>query len=115
MIIDQGEAEVDNHFRRVNIPTITLSGMYFLFHHTEIIECRRRVSQTHSTSFWPYRKKYRNDVALFWCNGMMSYLTFMITECLTAQAVQIWFQHVRFNLCKKTCDEIRVLIVPSLK
>ena len=47
MIIDRGEAEVDNHFRRVNILTNTLSGMYLLFYHTEIIECicRRRVSQ----------------------------------------------------------------------
>ena len=31
MNIDWGEAEVDNHFRRVNILTITFSGMYFLF------------------------------------------------------------------------------------
>ena len=27
LIIDRGEVEVDNHFRRVNILTITLSGM----------------------------------------------------------------------------------------
>ena len=60
-------------------------------------------------------QKYGNDVDLFLCNVMMSYLTFMITECQTAQAVQIWFQHVRFNLLKKTCDEIRVLIVSSFK
>ena len=39
MIIDRGEAEVDYRFRRVNILTITLSGMYYLFYHTEIIEC----------------------------------------------------------------------------
>ena len=31
MIIDRGEAEVANHFRRVNILTITLSGMYYIF------------------------------------------------------------------------------------
>ena len=36
MIIDRGEAEVDNHFRRVNILTITLSGMYYLFYYTKI-------------------------------------------------------------------------------
>ena len=36
MIIDRGEAEVDNHFRRVNILTMSLSGMYYLFYHTEI-------------------------------------------------------------------------------
>ena len=36
MIIDRGEAEFDNHFRRVNILTITLSGMYYLFYYTEI-------------------------------------------------------------------------------
>ena len=35
MIIDRGEADVDNHFRRVNILTITLSGMYYLFYYTE--------------------------------------------------------------------------------
>ena len=29
-------ASVDNHFRRVNILTITLSGMYYLFYYTEI-------------------------------------------------------------------------------
>ena len=48
LIIDRGEAEVDKHFRRVNILTITLSGMYYLFYHTEIIECicRLRVSRT---------------------------------------------------------------------
>ena len=60
-------------------------------------------------------KRYENDVALFWYNVMMSYLTFMITEFQTAQSVQHWFQNVRFNLLKKTCDKIRVLIVPSLK
>ena len=36
MISDRGEAEIDNHFRRVNILTITLSGMYYLFYYTEI-------------------------------------------------------------------------------
>ena len=89
-IINRGEAEVDNHYRRVNILTITLSGMYYLFYHTEKTECicRRRTSQSKSTSFW----HNRNDVASFWCNVMMSYLTFMITECQTAQAAQIWFQ-----------------------
>ena len=58
MLIDRGEAEVDNHFRRVTILTITLSGMYYLFYHDEIIEriCRR---QAKSTSFWPYRTKVR--------------------------------------------------------
>ena len=38
MIIDRGLAEVDNPFRRVNILTITLSGMYYLFYLTETIE-----------------------------------------------------------------------------
>ena len=42
-------------------------------------------------------------------------LTFTITECQTEQAAQIWYQNVHFNLLKKLCDEIRVLIVPSLK
>ena len=60
-------------------------------------------------------QKYENDVVSFWCNAMMSYLTVTITECQTAWAVQIWFQNVCFNLLKKTCDEIRDLIVPSLK
>ena len=36
MIIDRGEAEVDNHFRSVNILTITISGMWYLFYYTEI-------------------------------------------------------------------------------
>ena len=36
MIIDLGEAEVENHFRRVNVLTIILSGMYCLFYYTEI-------------------------------------------------------------------------------
>ena len=36
MIIDRAEAEVDNHFRRGNILTITLSGIYYLFYYTEI-------------------------------------------------------------------------------
>ena len=71
-----------------------------------------RLNQRH---FGLTGQKHGNDVALFWCNVMMSYLTLMITECQTAQADQIWFQHVRFNLLKKTCDEIRVLIVPSFK
>ena len=31
MIIDIGFASVDNHFLRVNILTITLSGMYYLY------------------------------------------------------------------------------------
>ena len=56
-------------------------------------------------------QKCGNDVTSFWCNVMMSYLTFTITECQTAQAVQIWFQNVHFNLLKKFRDEIRVLIV----
>ena len=34
MIIDRGD--VDNYFRRVNILTITLSGIYYLFYYTEI-------------------------------------------------------------------------------
>ena len=60
-------------------------------------------------------QKYGNDVAPFWCNVMVSYLTFTITECQTAQAAQIWFQNVLFNLLKKLYDEIRVLIVLSWK
>ena len=36
MNIDRGEAEVDNQFWRVNILTITFSGMYYLFYYTEI-------------------------------------------------------------------------------
>ena len=36
MIIDLGEAEVENHVRRVNVLTIILSGMYYLFYYTEI-------------------------------------------------------------------------------
>ena len=42
MIIDRGEAEVDNHFRRVDILTITLSGMYYLFYYTEILSSKKR-------------------------------------------------------------------------
>ena len=42
MIIDRGEAEVDNHFRRVKILTITLSAMLYLFYHTEIDENRKK-------------------------------------------------------------------------
>ena len=60
-------------------------------------------------------QKYGYDVASFWCNVMMSYLILTITECQAAQAAQIWYQNVYFNLLKKLCDEIRVLIVPSLK
>ena len=37
---------------------------------------------------------------------MMSYLSLIITEYQTEKAAQIWFQYVRFNLLKKTCDEI---------
>ena len=61
MIIDRGKAEVDNHFRSVNILTITLSGMYYLFYHIEIIKCicRRPIIQTESTSFWHNRTKVR--------------------------------------------------------
>ena len=36
MIIDRGEAKVDNHFGRVNILTIILSAMLYLFYHTEM-------------------------------------------------------------------------------
>ena len=54
-------SQVDNHFRKVNIVTITLSGMKYLFCHTEILEyiCGRHIFQTKSTSFWPYRTKVR--------------------------------------------------------
>ena len=112
MIIDRGEAEVDNHFLRVNILTISLSGMNYLFIIPKLLSA---FVQTKSTSLWPNVQKFGNDVALFWCNVIMSYLTFMITECQTAQAVQIWFQTVLFNMLKKTCDKIRVLIVSLLK
>ena len=60
-------------------------------------------------------QKYGNDVASFWCNVVMSYLKFTITECQTAHAAQICFQNVLSNLFKKLYDEIRVLIVLSLK
>ena len=46
---------------------------------------------------------------------VLAHMSFTITECQTAQAAQIWFQNVHFNLLKKLCDEIRVLIVLSLK
>ena len=46
---------------------------------------------------------------------MMSYLKFMITELETVQAAQIWFQNFYFNQLKKTCDQIHVYILPSLK
>ena len=42
MNIDRGKAEVDKHFRRVNILTITLSGMYYLFYYTEITIRQKR-------------------------------------------------------------------------
>ena len=58
---------------------------------------------------------FGNDIASFWHNVMMSYLPFMITECQSTHAVQIWFQNVRFNLLMKTFDKIHVLIVTSLK
>ena len=103
MIIDRGEAEVDNHFGRVNIITNTLSEMYYLFYHAEIIECicPRRLSQHFGITV----QKYGNNVASFWCNVMVLFLTSIISECQTAQTVLIWFQIDRFNLLKKTCDE----------
>ena len=88
VIIDRGEAMVDNHFLRVNILTFTLTGMYYLFYHTGMIEfiCRRRISHTKLELFWHNRTKYGNHGALFWCNTMMSYPTSMTTDCQTAKA-----------------------------
>ena len=80
MIIDRGEAEIDNHFRRVNILTITLSGMYYLFYYTEIT--------------------IRQETLREWCWwGRRGFLD--ETKSL-AKTAQIWFQNVRLDLIKKT-------------
>ena len=42
MIIDRGKAEVDNHFRRVNILTITLSEMYYYFILPKLLSGKKR-------------------------------------------------------------------------
>ena len=79
MIIDRDEAEVDNHFRRVNILTITLSGMYYLFYYTEIT--------------------IRQETLREWCRwGRCGFLG--KTKSSTKPA-QIWFQNVRLDLIKK--------------
>ena len=42
MIIDRGEAEVDNHFRTMNILTITLSGIYYFFIIPKLLSGKKR-------------------------------------------------------------------------
>ena len=78
MIIDRGEAEVDNHFRRVNILTITLSGMYYLFYYTEIT--------------------IRQETLREWC--WWGRCGFLGETKSFAKTAQIWFQNVRLELIK---------------
>ena len=79
MIINRGEAEVNNHFRRVNILTITLSGMYYLFYYTEITI---RQETLHEWCWWG-RYDFLGETESF------------------AKTAQIWFQNVRLDLIKK--------------
>ena len=80
MIIDRGFASVDNHFRRVNILTISLSGMYYLFYYTEIA--------------------IRQETLREWCWGERC--GFLGETNSFAKTAQIWFQNVALNLIKKT-------------
>ena len=69
-------ASVDNHFRRVNILTITLSGMYFLFYYTEIT--------------------IRQETLREWC--WWGRCAFLGQTKRFAKTTQIWFQNVRLDL-----------------
>ena len=80
MIIDRGEAEVDNHFRKVNILTIILSGMYCLFYYTEITIRQETLREM----CWCGRRRFWGETKSF------------------AKTVQIWFQNVWLDLIKKT-------------
>ena len=80
MIIDRGEAEVDNYFRKLNILTITLSGMYHLFYYTEITI---RQETLHEWCWWG-RCGFLGETKSF------------------AKTAQIWFQNERLDLIKKT-------------
>ena len=80
MIIDRGEAEVDNHFRRVNILIITHSWMYYLFYYTEITIRQETLRE----SCWWGRCGFLGETKSF------------------VKTAQIWFQNVRLDLIKKT-------------
>ena len=80
MIIDRGESEVDNHFRRLNILTITLSGMYYLVYYTD---------------FFSGKKRYVNGAGEEECGFLGETKRF-------AKTAQMWFQNVRLDLIKKT-------------
>ena len=45
MIIDRGEAKVNNHFRRMKLIINTLSAMLYLFYHTKIVKNKRNAIQ----------------------------------------------------------------------
>ena len=80
MIIDRVEAEVDYNFRRVNILTITLSGMCYLFYYTEITIRQETLREW----CWWGRGGFLGETKSF------------------AKTTQIWFQNVRLDLIKKT-------------
>ena len=83
MIIDWGEAEVDNHFRRVNILTIPSQEsfrMYYLFYYTEIT--------------------IRQETLCEWC--WWGRCVFLGETKGFAKTAQIWFQNMRLDLIKKT-------------
>ena len=80
MIIDLGFASVDNHFGRVNILTITLSGIYYLFYYTEII--------------------IRHETLREWC--WWGRCGFLGESKSFAKTAQIWFQNVWLDLIKET-------------
>ena len=79
MIIVRGKAKVDNHFRRVNILTITLSGMYYLFYYTEITIRQKTLREW----CWWGRCGFLGETKSF------------------AKTAQIWFQNVQLDLIKK--------------
>ena len=117
MIIGRGEAEVDNQFRRLNILTSTLSGMYYLFYHTQKIEyiCLHRISRSKSTSFWHNRTKVRECrrfVLVQRYDVISDVHDNRVSNCTGCSNL---VKNFRFNQLKKACDQIRVFILPSLK
>ena len=73
-------APVNNHFLRVNILTIILSGMYYLFYYTEITVKQETLREC----CWWGRCGFLGETKSF------------------AKTAQNWFPIVRLNLIKKT-------------
>ena len=130
MIIDRGEAEVDNHFRWVNILTITLLG-FFVFCLCWGLTSQSTIFQSYrdgATASWVINQYFRGVKCLAQGHNTVAvgmYYLFYYTEITIRQetlrewcwwgrcgflsetksfvkTAQIWFQNVWLDLIKKT-------------